>query len=173
MPVEPGTILSHRIFVLDGPIPLLDESHSQELTIAYTDDLLRGLKMERLGPLEFYPAIDLRAPGWSWIQPISTSHTSGHYWSAPGHPNIHIDVYSCMPFSWEEVVRVVHEHFRLLDWTGTLVMREQDLRERAAMHIIGKGKDILRRVELNEASFSLPRPPHRVARPCTLVSTAA
>ncbi len=147
--------LSHRIFALDTLVPLLDESRAQEDAAAYSDHLLEVLGMERLGPFEFYPAIDLTAPGWSWIQPISTSHASGHYWSAPGRPNLHIDVYSCMPFSWERVVKVAHEHFRLLDWTATLVMREFALKERTTTHIIGRGKDVLRCEELQRSP--LPR----------------
>lgn len=156
MPPKAPPSLSHRIFVLDAPVPLLDESRAREMTVAYSDHLLEMLRMERLGPLEFYPAIDLTAPGWSWIQPISTSHTSGHYWSAPGHPNLHVDIYSCMPFSWEGVIQVAHEHFHLLDWTATLVMRETDLSKRTTFHIIGRGKDILRRCELRSASVARP-----------------
>lgn len=151
--------LSHRIFVLDTLVPLLDESRAAEITTAYTDELLETMKMERLGPLEIYPAIDLSAPGWSWIQPISTSHTSGHYWSAPGRPNLHIDAYSCMPFSHEDIIRVAHKHFGLLEWTASLVHRDLDPRKRLTLQLRGRGDAILDQVVLTAGKETPARVP--------------
>lgn len=44
----------------------------------FIDEVLSALGMTPLGELGIYPAVDQSAPGWSFIQPITTSHVSAH-----------------------------------------------------------------------------------------------
>jgi len=138
--------LRHEIFVLDAHLKAaLDQSRAKEITIKLVDALLMSLRMEELGELQIYPATDLRAPGWSFIQPITTSHISGHYFEKPGRsPHIRMDFYSCCMVDWMKTINVVHEHLGLADWRGTFIDRqiEQDA-VRRTLDIAGEGDRIL------------------------------
>ena len=116
----------HEIFVLDAHLakePDVQDSHS--VTRRLVDRLMVALRMEELGPLTIYPALDQRAPGWSFIQPITTSHMAGHYFEKPGRgPHIRFDVYSCVSFNWMHVIEVLHEELGLLDWRATFIERD-------------------------------------------------
>ncbi len=120
--------LVHQIFVLDAHLEKPLECAAQDtITRKFIDDFLTVLGLEELGPLGIYPAVDDRAPGWSFIQPITTSHISAHYFEKPGKfPHIRIDAYSCDQVDWQELVRVCHRHFNLADWRGTFINREID-----------------------------------------------
>ncbi len=133
--------LQHQHFILDAFLEApLDETRAEPLTQAFVADLLRTLGMSKLGSLGVYGAADERAPGWSFIQPITTSHISGHYFVKPGKgPHIRLDVYSCEAFHWLSVVMVAHKHFKLADWAGTFLERELDGGERKAWNLSGTG----------------------------------
>ena len=121
--------LMHEIFVLDAHIKeALDQSKAGEITRNLIDSLLSTLRMEELGVLQIYPATDLRAPGWSFLQPITTSHISGHYFEKPSPPHIRMDFYSCCSVDWSSIINTVHSHLNLADWRGTFIDRqlEQD-----------------------------------------------
>lgn len=142
--------LSHQLLVIDANLVApLSEPHQKEITENFVYELLGALGMEELGPLEVYPAVDDRAPGWSFIQPITTSHVSGHYFAAPGdHPHIHLDIYSCDGFDWEEVIAVADKHFGFRDWGGNFVERKTDGNQRQITTLIGDGPKIVERIEL-------------------------
>jgi len=137
--------LLHQIFVLDAHLEVPLNTESQEsITKNFIADFLDVLGLEPLGPLGIYPAVDDRAPGWSFIQPITTSHISAHYFEKPGKaPHIRIDAYSCDQVDWEELVNVCHAHFNLADWRGTFIDREIDLLEnRPVVDIAGIGNSV-------------------------------
>lgn len=142
--------LEHEIFILDAYLEeALDQSQMEQWTRKLIDALLTALRMEELGPLQIYPALDLRAPGWSFIQPITTSHISGHYFEKPGkHPHLRLDLYSCASINWRKVVEVVNEHLNMGIWRATFIDRQIDEKERSAMHISGKGSQILDELDL-------------------------
>ncbi len=133
--------------VLDANLQrLLDPACKAEMTGALIDDLLVTLKMEPLGQLEIYDAVDLRAPGWSFVQAITTSHISGHYFEKPGRlPHIHLDIYTCKPLQFEHVLQVVHRHLNLADWVGTFICRDMDLGQRRTWELQGYGGRLLHR----------------------------
>lgn len=113
---EPELIrLSHQIFVLDAYLDTrLDERHYQRITTRFVDELLAVLGIQALGELGIYPAVDTRAPGWSFIQPITTSHVSAHYFEKPGpKPHIRLDACSCESIDWTALIDVCHRHFCL------------------------------------------------------------
>ena len=147
--------LVHQIFVLDayldGP---LDVDSCERLTRDFIDDTLEVLGLEPLGPLGIYPAVDDRAPGWSFVQPITTSHVSAHYFEKPGRsPHIRIDAYSCDRIDWLELLRVCNRHFGLADWQGTFIEREiDDHRHRAVRQLSGHGERVTRERTLRPTS---------------------
>lgn len=129
MPSENSTFsLLHQIFVLDAYLERpLDCAAQDSITKNFINDFLSVLGLEPLGPLGIFPAVDDRAPGWSFIQPITTSHISAHYFEKPGKaPHIRIDAYSCDEVDWQKLVSVCHQHFQLADWRGTFIDREID-----------------------------------------------
>ena len=142
--------LEHEIFVLDAYLKeSLDPSKMEEWTRKFIDSLLSALRMEELGPLQIYPALDLRAPGWSFIQPITTSHIAGHYFEKPGHhPHIRLDLYSCCSINWRKVIKICDEHLKMHIWRATFIDRQIDEASRAAMHISGEGNTILDELDL-------------------------
>jgi S-adenosylmethionine/arginine decarboxylase-like enzyme len=134
----------HKIFVLDAELEsLIDESNPQEFCKNYFTELLEAVGMKPLAPMSCSPAADPRAPGFSGVQELTTSHTSLHYFwephAATKNPNLHLDLYSCGPFAYEDVIRVAHKHFGLGEWTGNFIERQLNPLDRISLQIIGKG----------------------------------
>ncbi len=142
--------LEHEIFILDAYLNKpLDEAKRESWTRSFVDALLSALRMEELGPMQIYPALDLRAPGWSFIQPITTSHISGHYFEKPGkYPHIRLDCYSCGSVNWRKIIKVCNEFMDMGLWRATFIDRQIDEFQRSAMHISGEGPAILDEVDL-------------------------
>ena len=65
--------LLHEIFILDAHLasPLVTQNRI-EITNNFINEFLQILGLEPLGDLGVFDAADLRAPGWSFIQPITT-----------------------------------------------------------------------------------------------------
>lgn len=120
--------LVHEIFILDAFLEKpLDFARHAAITGSFVAELLDVLGMEALGELGIYPAVDPRAPGWSFIQPITTSHVGAHYFEKPGRlPHIRLDAYSCESVDYAQLVRLCHYHFVLDEWLATFVVRELD-----------------------------------------------
>ena len=146
-PAPSNFTLFHEIFILDAYIQrALDESNKDSITRRMIDDLLTALRMDPLGELQIFPAADLRAPGWSFLIPITTSHISGHYFECPGRlPHIRMDTYSCASVNWRKVVDIVHKHLGLEKWRGTFIDRQigTDGSERMMVDIYGIGDQVL------------------------------
>ena len=145
VPCEPGTELLqlvHHILVLDaflaGP---LDCERQAEITRNFIDDALAALGMQPLAELGIFPAADERAPGWSFVQAITTSHISAHYFERPGRlPHIRLDAYSCESIDRNVLIRLCHEHFRLADWRATFIDRRIDREDdRTVIDLTGFG----------------------------------
>ncbi|MDO8648744.1 MAG: deoxyhypusine synthase family protein [Candidatus Peregrinibacteria bacterium] len=150
-------ISEHEIFILDAYLKKALDSRKwnpgrEGLSMPYW---LR-FTWKNWAPLQLYPATDLRAPGWSFIQPITTSHFSGHYFEKPGkHPHIRMDFYSCASINWRKIVRVCDEHLHMGMWKATFIDRQIDERDRAAMHFSGDGDLILEEIDLLDHSKHL------------------
>jgi len=82
-----GQTLVHQMMMLDADLtkPVANAA-GPRLVRRLVDRLLAELGMTELGNLQFFEAVDLSAPGWSFIQPITTSHISGHYFAMPDEP---------------------------------------------------------------------------------------
>ena len=136
-------VLHHELFVLDANLLELLGNDGPELIKKMVFDLLKMLGMEKLGSLEIYPAADLRAPGFSFIQPITTSHISGHYFEKPGkHPHLHFDIYSCKIFLWRDVIPLLDGYLHFGNWSANCITRATDT-ERSCCEVRGKGMAIL------------------------------
>jgi len=154
--------LHHEIFILDAYLkkplnPTGRKRHAQ----GFIKETLDILRMETLGPLQFHDAVDTRAPGWSFIQAITTSHISAHYFEKPGkHPHIRIDFYSCQSVDWQKVIEMSHKHFVLADWHATFI--ERKIGEDAGRRILdiqGNGNQVrTKKALLDHATISITEP---------------
>ncbi len=143
--------LKHQIFILDAYLDRALDCDSQwPITHGFIAEFLDVLGLEALGPLGIYPAVDDRAPGWSFIQPITTSHISAHYFEKPGKgPHIRIDAYSCDSINWNDLVKVCHKHFCLSSWRGTFIDREiNNATERMVIEIAGHADAVIKEYPL-------------------------
>ena len=69
-------------------------------------------------------AEDLDFPGQSFVQMITTSHCSLHFFDHEGEDNeIYFDLYSCKAFDTDKVVQLLDEKFGLRNWHGILYTR--------------------------------------------------
>lgn len=159
----------HRIFLLDAHLEsLVDESNPSEFCEFYFNEVMEATQMKPLAPMSVCPTMDPRAPGFSGVQPLTTSHTSFHYFWEPqtpgGDPNVHLDLYSCSPFSYEDIIRVAHKHFGLGVWTGTFIDRDLDPRKRLTLQLRGKGDAVLEQLVLTTGKEAPSRIPALVVR---------
>lgn len=138
-------VLRHETFILDAElVTALDESNMKKITTNFIKELLDVLGMEELASLGIYPAVDLRAPGWSFIQPITTSHISGHYFEKPGKsPHIHIDIYSCSEVNFIHIISIADKHLKLGKWSANFIIRSFELSDRRNILITGIGGKVL------------------------------
>ncbi len=137
--------LEHQILILDAGLRApLDCGRYVTITRRFIDELLNALGMDPLGELGIYPAVDQRAPGWSFIQPITTSHVSAHYFEKPGRtPHIRLDAYSCETVDWQSLIQVCHRHFTLGDWRATFIDRQIEMQcERTVVDLTGTGSRV-------------------------------
>lgn len=109
--------------------------------------------MRPLAPMSVSPAADKRAPGFSGVQELTTSHTSFHYFWEPDHetkyPNLHADLYSCSAFSEDDVIKVIHRHFDLSEWSGTVIERGIKPEERLTIQLEGVGDTVTKKTVLH------------------------
>jgi len=87
----------------------------------FVDRLLNAVNMKPLGPLNWAMAEDLDFPGQSFVQMITTSHCSIHFFSDMNE--IYFDLYSCRSFEAEKVIGLLDEKFGLREWHGILYTR--------------------------------------------------
>jgi len=134
-------LLSHEHFILDAElIKSLDFEKRASITAKLIKELMKTLGMEALGPLEVYDATDMTYPGWSFIQPITTSHISGHYFEeSKKASHIRLDIYSCKTFNWEKVISILHKNLDLSKWSANYLYRNINLKERTMIQISGNG----------------------------------
>jgi S-adenosylmethionine/arginine decarboxylase-like enzyme len=90
----------------------------------FVDVLLKEINMKPLGKLNWAEAEDLEFPGQSFVQMITTSHCSLHFFDhTDGTKEIYFDLYSCKEFDAETVIRRLDETFRLQEWHGSISTR--------------------------------------------------
>ncbi len=93
----------------------------------FVDKLLKAINMKPLGPINWADAEDLDFPGQSFVQMITTSHCSLHFFAHPDGTNeIYFDLYSCKCFDVNKVVKMLDDKFGLVEWHGVLYNRATD-----------------------------------------------
>jgi len=97
---------------------------TREKAQEFVNELMRITDMKPLGPLNWSDAVDLDFPGQSFVQMITTSHCSLHYFSDTRE--IYFDLYSCKRFEPERVIALLDKFFELREWNGLLYNRAQD-----------------------------------------------
>ena len=159
--------LVHEILVLDAYLDApLDVDAREPITRRFVDEALDLLGLEPLGALGIYLAADARAPGWSFVQPITTSHISAHYFERPGRaPHLRLDAYSCDRIDRVALLRLCHRHFRLTDWRATFIEREIDDRHaRTVTALSGRAARVSDERRLGSTSTDEPLAPPDPAR---------
>ena len=135
---------------------ILDESNPYAFGKAYFEELLKTVEMKELAPISISPAADPRAPGFSGMQELTTSHASFHYFWDPNqttkNPNVHIDLYSCAPFSYEDVIQVAHKHFNFSEWTGNFIERQLNVNDRISLQLNGSEDTVFESTVLSTPS---------------------
>ena len=148
--------LHHEIFILDANLRILLPNNEQRIIAIMIRELLMILKMEKLASLQFFQATDMQAPGFSFIQPITTSHISGHYFEKPGRfPHIHFDIYSCKRFSWKKIIPLLNNYLSFEKWSANYIARSINFK-RKYYEIRGKGQEILDVRCLSREALCLP-----------------
>lgn len=109
----------------------------KEKAQAFIDELMEVTDMKPLGPLNWSGAVDLDFPGESFIQMITTSHTSLHYFSSTNE--IYFDLYSCKFFDIGKVIGLLHRTFGVVEWHGALYNRAHN--KPPKIEIIGSHKE--------------------------------
>lgn len=90
----------------------------------FVDRLMKTVGMKPLGPLNWSDAEDLEFPGQSYVQMITTSHTSLHLFThTDGTNEIYFDLYSCKKFDTDKVIKLLDETFGLVEWHGMIYNR--------------------------------------------------
>lgn len=93
----------------------------------FVNELMRITGMKPLGPLNWSDAADLDFPGQSFVQMITTSHCSLHYFAhTDGTNEIYFDLYSCKEYNTQKVIGLLDEFFGLKEWHGILYNRASD-----------------------------------------------
>ena len=77
--------------------------------------------MKPLGPMQWADAEDLEFPGQSFVQMITTSHCSLHFFSETNE--IYFDLYSCKTFDMDKVISHLEKTFKLREWHGMYYTR--------------------------------------------------
>ena len=85
------------------------------------DEILRESGMKPLGAINWADAVDLDFPGQSFVQMITTSHCSLHYFS--DRDEIYFDLYSCKSFEPERVVAILRKKLGMTQWRGIIYDR--------------------------------------------------
>ncbi len=135
--------LEHHAFVLDAKVAHpLELERDEHMVRNMMEVLLERLHMKELSPLAIFPATDFRFPGFSFVQPITTSHIAGHYFDTVGDemPHIHLDIYSCKLFDWRDAMSLLHSFLQLAEWDANYLVRHHG-QDRICYQLSGKGAE--------------------------------
>ncbi len=107
-------MLNHIHLIINAKTSL--QEIKKEEAERFIEELLSEIGMERLGALKFAEAQDLAEPGQSFVQMLTTSHCSLHFFEK--ERTLYFDLYSCKDFEEGKVVGMLQKHFAISDWYG-------------------------------------------------------
>lgn len=135
--------LTHKHITVNAKIDPSFEALPREDAKRFVDELLVAIDMKPLGDMNWADAEDLEFPGQSFVQMITTSHCSLHYFDhKEGEKEIYFDLYSCKDFDTEKVIELLDRKFGLQNWHGILYTRATD-KEPEMLQIEGKKKEMI------------------------------
>ncbi len=123
--------LEHIHMTVNAKVSPSFKALPREETQRFVDRLLKEINMKPLGPLNWADAEDLDFPGQSFVQMITTSHCSLHFFSETNE--IYFDLYSCKEFDHGKVVELLNQKFSITEWHGVLYTRATDARPKVRM----------------------------------------
>lgn len=94
---------------------------NREKAQEFVNKLMRITDMKPLGPMNWSDAVDLDFPGQSFVQMITTSHCSLHFFSDTNE--IYFDLYSCKEYDHKAIIGLLDEVFGLNEFHGILYNR--------------------------------------------------
>ncbi len=99
----------------------------KEKAQAFVNELMKITNMKPLGPLNWADAVDLDFPGQSFVQMITTSHCSLHFFrdehGGGADSEVYFDLYSCKEFNPDGIVALIDKYFGVIEWHGILYNR--------------------------------------------------
>lgn len=113
--------LSHLHLTINARLKKPLKGIPKKLAESFVKDLLAAADMKALGPLVFSEAVDLDFPGQSFVQMITTSHCSLHFFSDTNE--IYFDLYSCKLFNPEKILNIINLYFRVEAYHGMVYKR--------------------------------------------------
>lgn len=103
------------------------EKISKKESKEFINNLLAEINMKTLGDINWADAEDLDFPGQSFVQMITTSHCSMHFFDhKDGENEIYFDLYSCKKFDHKKVLKLLDQKFGLVEYHGLLYTRASD-----------------------------------------------
>jgi S-adenosylmethionine/arginine decarboxylase-like enzyme len=116
--------LEHVHLTVNAKIDSSFKALPREDAERFVNMLLKEINMKPLGGINWADAEDLEFPGQSFVQMITTSHCSLHFFENKEEGNeIYFDLYSCKSFDTNRVIQLLDEKFGLRDWHGILYTR--------------------------------------------------
>ncbi|MFA6489622.1 MAG: S-adenosylmethionine decarboxylase [Candidatus Micrarchaeia archaeon] len=113
--------LCHLHLTINAKVDMEGKPLSKERCENFVKKLLKEAEMLPLGGLCYADAVDQGNPGQSFVQMITTSHCSLHYFSKSGE--IYFDLYSCKKFDPGKIVALVHREFKTRESTSSITER--------------------------------------------------
>jgi len=113
--------LCHLHLTINAKVALEGKELPKERCEKFVRKLLKAADMKPLCALCYADAMDKCNPGQSFIQMITTSHCSLHYFSKSGE--IYFDLYSCKKFNPQKIVSLVHREFKTKESTVSVTER--------------------------------------------------
>lgn len=131
--------LEHMHLTVNAKVSPSFSSLPREEAQRFVNHLLKEIGMKPLGHLNHADAEDLDFPGQSFVQMITTSHCSLHYFSDTSE--IYFDLYSCKPFDQDRVLSLLDGQFGLQEWHGMLYYRDSNEAPKVSMLHSSKESD--------------------------------
>lgn len=113
--------LCHLHLTINAKVAMEGKRLTRERCERFVGKLLKEADMKPLGGLCYAEALDEGNPGQSFVQMITTSHCSLHYFSESNE--IYFDLYSCKKFNPDKIVSLVNAEFGTLESTAAITER--------------------------------------------------
>jgi len=118
-----GSTLSHLHLMVNANVDQSLSEIPRDRANDFINELMKITDMKPLGSLIWSNAEDLDFPGQSFVQMITTSHCSLHFFSDTHE--IYFDLYSCKKFDPNKVMVSLKQHFGVEKFNGVIYGRNK------------------------------------------------